>query len=307
MSERGNLPSYNDSKPKILLIHLSVLIMGHTTLFAKLLPFHAVTIIGIRSIIAIVFLALFNYSRKGIQFLRLKSRKDLFFFVLLGSLMTIHWITYFHSIQVSTIAVGMVSLFTYPVFTAILEPLFFRGSVRIGDFLVALYVLFGIAIMGFGKENFQSFGLRESGNLTGVFWGMISAFLYSLRNILAKKKLKEYSSSDLMFYQLLVCGIVCFPFWEFSEEIVSPRNLLLFFLLGIVFTAIAHTLFLKSLTSMPATIAGILSSISPIYGTCAGWLYLSEIPETTTILGGLIVMSGSILESWKLGRKKYLI
>ena len=37
-----------------------------------------------------------------------------------------HWVTYFYALQWSNVAIGMLSLFTYPVITALLEPLFFN-------------------------------------------------------------------------------------------------------------------------------------------------------------------------------------
>lgn len=37
-----------------------------------------------------------------------------------------HWVSFFKSIQVSTVAVGLLSFSTYPVFTTFLEPLFFK-------------------------------------------------------------------------------------------------------------------------------------------------------------------------------------
>lgn len=46
--------------------------------------------------------------------------------ILAGLFMGIHWVTYFYALQWSNVAIGMLSLFTYPVITAFLEPLFFK-------------------------------------------------------------------------------------------------------------------------------------------------------------------------------------
>jgi len=37
-----------------------------------------------------------------------------------------HWITYFYALKLSNVAIGMLSLFAYPIFTALLEPFFIK-------------------------------------------------------------------------------------------------------------------------------------------------------------------------------------
>ena len=37
-----------------------------------------------------------------------------------------HWITYFYALKFSNVAIGMLSLYTFPVMTALLEPFFIK-------------------------------------------------------------------------------------------------------------------------------------------------------------------------------------
>ena len=45
-----------------------------------------------------------------------------------GVLLSFHWFAFFHSIQLSTVAVGVIGFSTYPVFVTFLEPLFVQGN-----------------------------------------------------------------------------------------------------------------------------------------------------------------------------------
>lgn len=288
----------------LIRVHVSVLIMGHTTLFAKLLPYSAVTIIALRAIVAFVALGILLGLRKRLMTLFPRRIKDWGLFLALGSLMALHWVTYFHSIQVSTVSVGMISLFTYPVFTAILEPLFFGGRLEFRELLIGTMVLVGLGLVAFSHNWEDVFLLWNFSDLltgrsyaTGVFWGLFSAIVYSVRNLLSKKNLEFYSSSAMMTHQLWIAFLILLPFVEWETSMLEMQNWMGILALGVVFTALAHTLYLQSLRAMKATTAGILSTISPVYGTLAAWFYLSEVPGWGVFVGGALVLGGSVWES----------
>ena len=45
--------------------------------------------------------------------------------LLSGAILGAHWIAFFKSIQVSTVAIGLLSYVSYPLFTSVIEPIFF--------------------------------------------------------------------------------------------------------------------------------------------------------------------------------------
>ncbi|WCL47650.1 DMT family transporter [Leptospira sp. GIMC2001] len=288
MSEK----STNPSKIALIQINLSVLIMGHTTLFAKILPFGAVTIIGVRSIFAALAVLAFLFIRKQLHHFVLNRKRDYAFLFSLGILLALHWVTYFHAIQVSTISVGMISLFTYPVFTAILEPFFFGGRISVREIILCCIVFVGLTLVAFSSTDLS----LDSSYVEGVLWGLFSAIVYSVRNLLTKRNMVYYSSSILLVFQLLVTSILLLPFLESNSIILEWSNLWKWMVLGFFFTALPHVLYLQGLRKMKATTIGIISTISPIYGTIAAWMYLNEVPTNLTIVGGLLVLGASTYE-----------
>ena len=77
--------------------------------------------------LAIPFLALFLLLTK--QPLNFTKRWS-FPLVVAGVFLGTHWVTYFYALQWSNVAIGMLSLFTFPVITACLEPLFLKTKFK---------------------------------------------------------------------------------------------------------------------------------------------------------------------------------
>ncbi|TGN19775.1 DMT family transporter [Leptospira idonii] len=270
--------------------------MGNVTLFAKLLPFPASTIISGRAIFSVIILAAFLLLRK--KEIRFQKPSDAFKIFGIGILFGVHWVTYFHSIQVSTVAIGMLSLFTYPMFTAILEPMFTGTK---ADRYSIFLILFSFCGLFFIVPEFD----WNNSQFQGVVWGLISAVLYSLRNILTKQMHTHYSSSSLLFIQLIATSLILLPFADGLIDMISePKYLLYQVLLAGIFTSLAHTMWIRSFSALSVTTAGVFSTLSPLYGSFAAWLILGELPPERIWLGGGMILFSAIMEvvrqsSWK--------
>ncbi len=243
--------------------------------------------IGLRALLALLLLLVYC-KWKNIS-LRIK-KKDRALLVVSGLFMGLHWITYFYSLRYSNVAIGMLSLFTYPVLTSFLEPIILRTKFQKVHLLLAILVLLGIYFL------VPDFDLDSSYTIA-VLLGILSALFYALRNLSLKSSVNTYDGTALMSYQLLVIAIILCPFFFFedSTNILSEWKPLL--ALALITTAIGHTLFLRSFKHFSITTASIISSIQPVYGIIIGALFLSEIPSLTTIFGGVLILSSVVIES----------
>ena len=68
-------------------------------------------------------------------------------------------------------------------------------------------------------------------------------------------------------------------------------------LLAILTTAIGHSLMVHSLKFFSASAATIISSIQPIFGIVLAFLFLGEIPNINTYIGGALILSTVVIES----------
>lgn len=239
----------------------------------------------------LAFLALWIYCRYKKISLGIVS-KDRMNVFLSGLLMGLHWITYFYALQLSNVAIGMLSLFTYPILTAFLEPLLLKTRFQRIHLLLGLLVLMGIYFL------VPDFDLKNNYTLA-VLVGVFSALCYALRNLLLKTKVAAYNGSMLMCYQTAIVGILLLPAFFFFDLSLLSSQLPAIVALAILTTAVGHTLFLRSFKNFSITTASIISSIQPVYGILIGAILLKEIPALYTIVGGLLILSSVVIESFR--------
>ena len=278
----------------LLAVHSAVLIFGLTALFSKLISLTALEITLLRSVFAaLVILAIFFWQKKPIK---LSQTKDYGIVILLGVLLAIHWVTYFHAMQVSSIAVGVIALYTFPIITVFLEPLFHGERPHIKDVISAFTVLFGIYLL------VPEFSLSNE-TTQGILWGVLSALFFALRNIVQGHYFRGYTARHSLFYQTLVTFIVLLPF---SFEVIPAVTNIQWgqlLILGVFFTALPHTLFAFSLLNLKAKTVSLVACVQVVYATIFAALLLSEWPQLSTVVGGLIVVSAAMYESYTTGRK----
>ena len=79
--------------------------------------------------------------------LRLRNRKDRLAMLIVGLFVSGNWYFYFEAISRSTVAIAVISLFTYPMITALLEPLFFDEPYHLPDLVGSLGVFVGVYLI----------------------------------------------------------------------------------------------------------------------------------------------------------------
>ena len=287
----------------LLTLYSAVFILSLTGYFSKVIPFNAVVITQIRCVVAAVFFAaLFFILRRT---MKLSSVKECIGVYILGILMGGHWITFFHSMQISTVAIGMLSLFCFPVITVLIEPIFKNDRLKGTDLLAALCVILGLFVMVFNELSTDLNQLTQSSMIVGVFWGVVSAILFSLRNTIQKYYFDSVPSSALMLHQVIAIGILLLPFSDLSG--LASSNVKIWFyivLLGILPTAIGHTLLSYSLKKLTAKSVAIISCMQPLIAALIAWYALEETPSIFVVLGGMIILLVAIFESVRQNSKK---
>ena len=238
----------------------------------------------------IAVVVLYVYCRYKKIDLRVKSAKDKRSFLLAALLLGMHWISYFYALKFSNVALAMLSLFAFPVITALLEPLFFNQKLKPIHLLLGFLILLGIYILA------PEFNLENS-HVKGILLGLFSAVCYSIRILILKRHVSTYNGTMLMFYQLFVLAIVLAPVLYFMDTSGIQTQFPFVLLLALLTTAIGHTLFVKSLKYFAASTASIINSVQPIFGIILAFIFLSEVPTSATFWGGLLILSTVIIES----------
>ncbi len=279
----------NQHLARVLELNLAMILISTSGALGRYVTLSPPVTIFYRAIIAVGILYLFARFRK-LSF-KTNSWKDRRTIVLGGILMGMHWVTYFYALQYSNVAIGMLSIFTYPVITTFLEPVLLKTKFQPGHVFLGLMVLIGIYFL------VPEFDISND-YTKAVLFGVFSAFCYSLRNILMKGPVNTYDGSVLMWYQIVVIAVVLFPvlfFFENEQPAINEWGAII--LLALLTTSIGHTLFLMSFKHFSITTASIISSAQPVYGILIGVLFLNEIPKHTTIIGGVLILGTVVIES----------
>jgi len=278
----------------LLELNISMLFISTSGALGRYVDLPVFVTIGVRALLALFFL-LFYCKWKGIS-LKI-AKKHIGIILISGVLMGVHWLTYFYSLRLSNVAIGMLSLFTYPVITAFLEPILLKTKLQKVHLLLGLLVLLGICFL------VPDFDIHNS-NTLAVAVGVFSALLYALRNLILKTKVETYNGSMLMCYQMGVIGFILLPTLftvEFNTVLLQWQGILA---LALLTTAIGHTLFLNSFRHFSITTVSILGSVQPVFGIIIGAILLKEIPAMNTIFGGILILSSVVIESVRSYKKE---
>lgn len=277
----------SDYSRNIILLNLSMLFISTSGTLGRYIDLPPAVTIFFRALLAAFFLYVFC------RFLKIKlfkiDKKDVLNIVFSGLFMGIHWITYFYALQLSNVAIGMLTIFTYPVITTFLEPLLLKTKFQAKQMLLAILVMFGIYLL------VPEFDFKNTYTLAVVF-GLVSAFFYALRNILVKKQIEKYNSTALMWYQLVIVIVMLSPVLFYYPLNHLPGQLPAIAILALITTAVGHSLYVYSFRFFSVTTASIMGSLQPLYGIILGFIFLREVPSLLTIAGGTLIMISVVLE-----------
>ena len=258
-----------------------MLLFGLAGLFGKLIEASPVTIVFGRTAFASV--VLWIVIRRYRISLKFQARRDISGFLLMGMLLAVHWLTFFYSIQVSTVAIGLLTYSSFPVFVTLCEPLFFKSRLKTVDVITALIVMAGMIVI------IPKFDIRDN-IMQGVLYGLISGWTFALLTIFNKKYISVYPALKIAFYQDLIACLILLPVIIIQAPRIAMSDFAYIAFLGIICTALAHTLFIHSMKHIRAYTAGIIASLEPVYGILPAILVLGEYPQLRTVIGGLLIL-----------------
>ena len=274
-----------------LSVNIAVLLFGLAGLFAKWVHLPAIGITFGRELFSSAALGIYILVRK--QSFRIADSRDLLLLLSAGAILALHWWSFLESIQLSSVAIGTITFSSFPLFVTFLEPLLFRQKLEARNVTVAVIILIGVLI------TIPEFSL-ENQVFAGILTGIISALSYAVLTILNKRLAEKYGGTVTAFYEQATAAVLLLPFVIGAKIRPSVSDLALLLFLGVVTTALAHTLFISSLKALPAQIAGICSSMETVYGILFALILLGEIPTLREIIGAIVIVGAVIFAQKKM-------
>jgi len=263
-----------------------VLIFGFTGILGKLITIPSELLVWHRMLIASVSIGLFIFVKKGSLLI---SKKGFWQTTLTGFIIAAHWIFFFEAIKQSNVSITLATLSASSIFTAILEPIFFKRKFHLYEVFLGLIVILGLYFI------FQF----ETDNSFGIILGIIAAFLASLFTVINGKLIAKYNSSRISFYELSG-GLLAITFYLlFSGKIdaihfnIGLSNWIYMLILGTICTAFAFVASVEVMKELKPFTVSLSINLEPVYGILLAFLFFGEEEKLSTgfYLGTLMILS----------------
>jgi len=211
--------------------------------------------------------------------------------VALGIVQGVHWLLFFETVKLGSVALAVLTFYTAPLFLAVLAPVFLPERLS----RVALAALVpagaGIALIAFADA------AAVPASSWAIATGLGSAATYAVLVILSKRLLlSRVEPLTVAFWDCLVGALIVAPALLLADRVLPAggREWGAVLLLGVVFTGIWTLLYARLLRHVRAQTAGILTFLEPVSAVLLAWVLLDDPIGPVTLVGGALVLAAGI-------------
>lgn len=275
-------------------MHFIVLIWGFTGVLGRLISVGALDLVWLRILLALGFLWIYQRVLGG-RIQRIPDRQLGWTLFVNGLVLTVHWITFYAAIKLSNISLTLACLSTGPLFTAFLEPLFFKRRVAWSEVAVSFGVVVGL-LMVIGSVQGQGLAISV---------GLTSSALSALFSVLNGRIVRQMEPSSISFWELLAGLSGLTLYLAVTSDLgltLSTPSLSDWAYLGLLASFCTAFAFVQSVRIMrylsPFTVV-LAISMEPIYGILLALLVFGadEAMPTLFYLGFTVVLSMLLLNA----------
>ena len=196
------------------------------------------------------------------------------------------FVAYLYSMSETTVANVVFIISTQTVFLPILAYFFLKEKISSRGIVAIVLAMIGVTLM-IG----DSLG-------TGSLYGNLAALAIPINFSILILIIRKYPKVD-MIPAIFYAGIFsCLYGLILLKGIsISPKDVWLSFLLGVPQLAFGFIFITIGSRNTPAVMVGLLMLMETIFAPIWVWLFYNEIPPTSVLIGGLIIISAVIMKS----------
>ena len=270
-------------------LHVAVLLFGVAGLFGKWIDLPAATIVlGRTAVAAAVLGILLRLGPAGRRTFEWRMAAN-------GAVLAVHWFAFFKAIQIANVATGLLGFASFPLFVLLLEFALLRARARGLDWTIAGLVVVGLLILVPEPS-------LHNPVVQGLAWGVLSGFSFALLAVSNRALAARRAPTVIAFWQN-VCAAACLtPALVLAPPRPDAREFALLLVLGVVCTALAHSLFIRSMRVLSAHTASVVAALEPVYGIALAIVLLGEVPDARTMLGAVLIVGAVLAASARAAR-----
>jgi len=239
-------------------LHFTVLLFAVTGILGKSISASATITVWYRLVFAIIGIIAYSALIKGkFKF----TRKRLYHLLLTGGIVGVHWITFFGAIKVSNVSLALVCFSTTTLFTALIEPIYFKTKIKPYEIIFGLIIIGGLYLVIFDVD-FKY--------IWGIVLSVISAALASWFTVLNGLYIKDTDAKSISVIELtgaLIVTSLCLPFTD-GMSFFNPltgEDYVYLLILGVVCTTVAFVLSVEVMKKLSPYTVTISVNLEPVY------------------------------------------
>jgi len=271
-----------------LLLHVIIFIWGFTGILGKLIHLESLSIVWWRVVVA--FLALGVYLKLKKWSFKVHSRKQLYTILGVGVIVSLHWVLFYKSIQLSTASLGILCLSTTTLHVTWLEPLIMKRKFLISEFISGILIICALIYVS---------GDFSSTDYTALFVGLASALMAALFSVFNAKLVQETSSQTISFYEFGIAVVFLSILlavegrFDSSLFVMTTSDFLWLLFLGIVCTSFAFLVVIDLVKRLGAFTVSLSINMEPVYTIFLAIAILNENAQLSNkfYVGAVIIVA----------------
>ncbi len=272
-------------------------LFGTAAIFIRILNQGGVDAFSIalfRLVIATVFLAaVLLIPRKPLitDVLRRSWQQILF----LGFLVGMHFILFVSAVVDTSILNATVLVNTTPIWSMFLSSFVFKIKPSRLAVVGILIAFFGVGVLTYEDASSGVWTISLKGDIEATLAAVVEAFYLNYgRETRQKTPVVNLMITIYIFavITVLASGVAVRSVFSFS---LQPVLLLALVGLGLLPTALAHTLYFSSLSHLKSFETATMAFLEPIVATLLGIVILTQVPGELFVVGAAIVLGGLTL------------
>jgi len=236
----------------------------------KLIPWNAMSIIGLRALLAALVFIIYRRSVK-IDFTPGN--------ILAALCLSATTILFVFANKLTTAAAAILLQFSAPIFIILILLVFYRKKPTLVEVIAVFVTLSGMLL--FFADRLDGGGLY--GNILAIVSGLTFA------GVFVCNKRPDTDPGQALLLGFLINAVICMPF-AFFEVTADPAAWGLVLFLGIVQVGIAYVFFSIGIKRTSVLLACLITALEPVLNPLWVALAVGEVPGLFAITGGAIIV-----------------
>ena len=238
----------------------------------RFIPWSAMSIIGMRALLAAIVFAVYRKS------IKLKLSKGN---VMAGVCLSATTVLYVFANQLTTAAAAILLQFTSPVFILLIHLFFYKKRPKLSEIIAVSVTIIGMLL-------FFADGL-DAGNILGNLLAICSGL--SFAGVFVCNKRPDTDPGQSVMLGFLINAAIWMPFAFFDKAITADPVAWSFIVLtGVVQVGLAYIFFSVGIKRTSALLACLTTALEPVLNPIWVALATPERPGRYAILGGAVIM-----------------